>query len=86
MRSARRAVDPLIPVLAVGAVGILLAALHHARSGMWVVTVALAAAAVLRLVLDERAAGSLIVRGKRLDVAVLTALAVALGVMAAVTP
>ena len=46
----------------------------------------LALGAVLRLVLRPRQAGSLVVRSRQVDVLMLTGLAVAVGVMAAVTP
>jgi hypothetical protein len=82
----RRRVDPLVPVVGTVAVGVLVAALHHARSGMWVAAAGLALAAVLRLVLSPRDAGSLVVRGRRVDVAVTAGLALGLGVLAAVTP
>jgi hypothetical protein len=73
-------------VVATVAVGILVAALHHPRSGMWVVCAGLAVGALLRLVLSPRNAGSLVVRKRRMDVVVLASLAIALGVLAAVTP
>jgi hypothetical protein len=41
---------------------------------------------VLRLVLRPRAAGSLVVRSRQLDVLVLMTLAITTGVLAAVTP
>lgn len=81
-----RRIDPLVGVTALAAVGIVVAALHHPQVGMWIVCAALAAGAVLRLVLRERDAGSLVVRVRRVDVVVLAGLAVALGVLAAVTP
>jgi hypothetical protein len=76
----------LVLVVAVVAVGLLVATLHHPQVGMWIVCSALVGAAVLRLVLRERAAGSLVVRFRRLDVVILAGLAIALGVLAAVTP
>jgi len=82
----RRRIDPLAPVALIVAVGVLIAALHHPRSGTWVACGGLSAAAVLRLVLSPRNAGLLVVRNRRVDVVVLTSLAVALGVLAAVTP
>ena len=82
----RRRVDPLLPVLLGVAVGIGIAALHRPRAGMYVVAAALGAGAVVRLVARPRAAGSLVVRGRHLDVVVLTVLAVAVAVLAAVTP
>lgn len=82
----RRRIDPLAPVVLVVAAGVAIAALHHPRTGMWVVAGGLAGGALLRLVLRERDAGSLVVRVRRIDVVVLAGLAVALGVLAAVTP
>jgi hypothetical protein len=82
----RRRLDPLAPVVAVVAIGLLVATFHHPQVGMWIVCAALAAGALLRLLLRERDAGSLVVRMRRLDVAVLAGLAIALGVLAAVTP
>lgn len=82
----RRRVDPLLLVVAVVAIGLIVAGVHQPQVGMWIVCGALAVAAVLRLVLRERDAGSLVVRIRRLDVLVLAGLAIALGVFAAVTP
>jgi hypothetical protein len=84
--SSRRRIDPLAPVSLVVAAGIGITALHHPRVGMWVAAGGLAVAAVLRLVLRERNAGSLVVRIRRIDVVVLAGLAIALGVLATVTP
>jgi hypothetical protein len=72
--------------VAVVVVGLVVAALHQPQIGMWVVCAGLGSAALLRLLLRERDAGSLVVRIRRLDVAVLAGLAIALGVLAAVTP
>lgn len=82
----RRRNDPLALVVATVAVGVLIAALHHPRSGMWVAAGGLAGGAALRIVLSPRNAGSLVVRSRRMDVVVLAGLAVALAVLAAVTP
>ncbi len=82
----RRRTDALAPVVVVVAVGVAIAAVHHPRIGMYVAAGGLAAGALLRLVLRERDAGSLVVRIRRIDVVVLGGLAVALGVLAAVTP
>jgi len=78
--------DPLGIIVAAVAIGVLVAALHHPRTGMFVVCGGLAAAAVLRMVLSPRNAGGLVVRSRRIDVFVLVGLALALGVLAAVTP
>jgi len=85
-QAPRRRIDPLSLVTVTVAVGVLIAALHHPRTGMFVVCGGLGAAALLRLVLSPRDAGLLVVRKRRLDVVVLLGLAIALGVLAAVTP
>jgi purine-cytosine permease-like protein len=77
--------DPLALVVVVVGVGIAIA-LHRPRTGMYVVCGAMGVAALLRAVLRQRAAGLLVVRSRRIDVAVMLALAVAIGVFAAVTP
>ena len=78
--------DPMIAVIAGVAVGVVLAAARHPQPGMFVVAAALAVGAVLRVVLRPRSAGSLVVRSRQLDVLVLMTLALAIGVIAAVTP
>jgi hypothetical protein len=85
-RPLRRRFDPLAPIVVTVAVGVAIAALHHPRTGMYVVCGALAFGALLRLVLSPRNAGSLVVRKRRVDFVILAGLAVALGVLAAVTP
>lgn len=82
----KRPVDPLLAVLAGVAAGIAVVVLHRPRLGLYVVAIALAAGAVLRVVLRPRAAASLVVRNRQLDAIVLAALAVAVAVLAAVTP
>jgi hypothetical protein len=78
--------DPLLLVLAGVLVGVVVAASHRPQPGLFVVAGALAVGALLRLVLRPRDAGSLVVRSRQVDVAVLVTLAVAVGVIAAVTP
>ena len=85
-RPPRRRPDPLIGVILGVAVGVAIAAARHPQPGMFVVSATLAVAAVLRLVLRPRAAGSLVVRSRQLDVLVLVTLAITIGVLAAVTP
>jgi Protein of unknown function (DUF3017) len=85
-RPPRHRFDPLAPVVLTVAVGVVIAAMHHPRSGMFVVCAGLALGALLRLVLSPRNAGSLVVRKRRVDFVILAGLAVALGVLAAVTP
>jgi F0F1-type ATP synthase assembly protein I len=82
----RRRRDPLFAVLVGVAAGVILAAVRHPQPGMYVVAGALGLGAVLRLVLRPRDAGSLVVRSRQLDVLVLMTLAVAVGVIAALTP
>ena len=77
--------DPLL-LIVIGVIVGVIVALHHPRDGMNIVCGSLAVAALLRAVLRPRDAGSLVVRGRRTDIAVLAALAVAIGVFAAVTP
>jgi hypothetical protein len=78
--------DPLVVVVTIVGAGVLIAALRHARIGMFVVCAGVGLGALLRLVLSPRNAGLLVVRKRQLDVAVLAGLAIALGVLAAVTP
>jgi hypothetical protein len=82
----RRRPDPLLAVVVVVAAGLAVIALHQLRAGMYVVAVGVGGAAALRLLLRPRAAGSLVVRGRHTDVLVLAALAVAIAVLAALTP
>jgi hypothetical protein len=78
--------DPLLAVVLIVAAGIATLTLHRLRAGMYVIAAGLAVAAVLRLLLRPRAASSLVVRSRHVDVMVLAALAVAIAVLAAVTP
>jgi hypothetical protein len=73
-------------VIAGVAIGLLVVFVRHAQDGLYVVAASLGAGALLRLVLRPRDAGSLVVRSRRLDVLVLGSLAIALAVIAAVTP
>lgn len=82
----RRTIDPLLGVIVVVLAGIATLALHRLRAGLYVIAAGLAAAAVLRLVLRPRTASSLVVRSRQSDVVVLAALAVAIAVLATVTP
>jgi Protein of unknown function (DUF3017) len=81
-----RRLDPLAAVAVTVAAGVVVAALHHPRAGMFVACAGLGAGAAIRLLLSPRNAGSLVVRNRRVDVVVLAGLAVVLGVLAAVTP
>jgi hypothetical protein len=83
---ARRRPDPLLLVFAGVVAGVVLAVLRRPQPGMLVVSGTLAVAAVLRLLLRPRVAGSLVVRSRQVDVVVLAVLATAVGVLALVTP
>lgn len=82
----RRQVDPLLAVLVVVVAGVATVTLHGLRAGLYVIAAGLGSAALLRIVLRPRAAGSLVVRSRHGDVLVLAALAVAIAVLATVTP
>jgi cation transport ATPase len=77
---------PALAVVAVGLAGLLAAAQHHWRKGLYVVAAALLLGAVLRLALPTRRAGTLAVRGKPLDVATLLILGVGVALLAGVVP
>ena len=84
-RAPRWANLPYALVLAAAAGGlswVALGGLRHVQAGMLTVASALLAAAVLRLVLPERAAGLLVTRHRVLDVLTLASLGT--GIMAAV--
>jgi hypothetical protein len=85
VRAPRWANLPYAIVLAVAAGGlswVALGGLRHVQAGMLTVASALLAAAVLRLVLPERAAGLLVSRRRVLDVLTLASLGA--GIMVAV--
>lgn len=82
----RRSPDPLLLVLAGLAAGVGLVLDQQIRTGLYVCAGSLVAAALLRLALRPRAAGNLVVRSRHVDVAVLVAAAVAIAVLASVTP
>ncbi len=65
--------EPLVAVLAAVGAGIWLVWVHHPRKGLATIALALAVAALLRLVLPARDAGLLVVRSRAIDVAVLLA-------------
>jgi hypothetical protein len=77
---------PLLLVLAVVAVGLVLGALMRWRAGSLVLGAGMVLAALLRLVLPARRSGLLVVRSRRLDVAVLLVLGAALLVLASSVP
>lgn len=81
-----RRVDPLLGVLAGMAAGVAVATVHHPQVGLFLIAASLAAGALLRLLLGPRAAGSLVVRSRQLDVAVLALLAAGIAAVAAATP
>jgi hypothetical protein len=77
---------PALAVLAVGLFGVVAAAQHHWRKGLYVVAAALLLGAALRLVLPARRVGSLAVRAKAVDVVTMLVLGVALAVLAGAVP
>ncbi|MDQ1713638.1 MAG: hypothetical protein QOE45_3088 [Frankiaceae bacterium] len=77
---------PALAVFAVAVLGVVAAAQHHWRKGLYVVAVALVFGAVLRLVLPTRRVGSLAVRGKPVDVLTLLVLGVAVALLAGAVP
>lgn len=77
---------PLLAVLAVVAAGLLLGVLDRWRVGASVLGAAVLLAGALRLLLPARRAGLLVVRSRRLDVAVLLPLGAALLVLASSVP
>ena len=81
-----RRFDPSLAVLLGVAAGVGVAANRHPQIGLFVVAASLAVGAALRLLLRPRAAGSLVVRRRHLDVLLLGGLAAAVAVLAAVTP
>ena len=85
-RRPRRRLDPLFAAVLLVAAGVAVITMHHLRVGLYVVAAGLGAAAVFRLLLRPRAAGSLVVRSRQADVIVLAGLAVAIAVLAALTP
>jgi hypothetical protein len=66
--------------------GVVAAAQHHWRKGLYVVAAALLLGAVLRLVLPVRRVGSLAVRSKPVDVLTLLVLAVGVALLAGSVP
>ena len=82
----RRSPDPLLLVLGGVGAGIGLVVDRQIRVGLYVCAASLIVAALLRLALRPRAAGNLVVRSRHVDVAVLLAAAIAVAVLAAVTP
>lgn len=82
----RRSPDPLLLILAGLAAGVGLIVDRQVPTGLYVCAASLLTAALLRLGLRPRAAGNLVVRSRQVDVTVLLAAAVAVAVLAAVTP
>jgi hypothetical protein len=80
-----RRIDPMLAVVIGVAVGIVVT-VAAPRTGMCIAAAAAGIGALLRLVLRPTAAGLLVVRSRRVDVAVLGFFAVALLVLALVTP
>ena len=85
LRGLRREL-PLMAVLLVVSVGLLLGVLSRWRTGAVALGAAVLLAGLLRLLLPARQAGLLVVRSRRLDVAVLLVLGVALVALATSVP
>lgn len=77
---------PAVAVVLVGLVGVVAAAQHHWRKGLYLVAAALLLGALLRLALPTRRAGTLAVRTKPVDVATLAILAVGVALLAGAVP
>ena len=77
---------PILGVLAVVAAGLVLGALFRWREGAVVIAAGLLLGAALRLVLPARRAGLLVVRSRRLDVAMMLVLGAALMALASSVP
>ncbi len=77
---------PIAVVLAVVLAGLAVVASGHFRRGTVVLSFGVALALFLRLLLPERDAGMLHVRSRRIDVAVLSVLAVGVGVLSLWVP
>ncbi len=77
---------PIALVLAVILAGLAVVASGHFRRGTVVLSFGVALALFLRLLLPGREAGMLRVRSKRIDVAVLSVLAVGVGVLSLWVP
>jgi Protein of unknown function (DUF3017) len=84
MAPGRPRLLPLSVVLAALLSGLVLTFVHHPRFGAYVIGSSVAAASLLRLLLSDRQAGLLVVRTRRLDVAVLGGLAVAIFVFTSI--
>lgn len=78
--------EPLVWLLCLTGLALLLVVLREVRWGLAVLTVAVAAAAVLRATLPPRTVGLLAVRGRAADVAVLATLAGGLALLLSVLP
>ncbi len=77
---------PAVAVVLVGLFGVVAAAQHHWRKGLYVVAAGLALGALLRLVLPTRRAGTLAVRTKPVDVVTLALLAAGVALLASAVP
>ena len=76
--------EPLVFILAAVAAGLWLVAVQHPRKGLATIALALAVAALLRLVLPPRDAGLLVVRNRFVDVSVLLVMSALVVVLAVV--
>lgn len=81
-----RRADPLLLILAGLAAGVAVVVAHHPRTGLFVCAGSVGIGALLRTVLRPRDAGGLVVRSRRVDVVALAGVAVAIAIIAAITP
>ncbi|MQA83313.1 MAG: DUF3017 domain-containing protein [Streptosporangiales bacterium] len=77
---------PFLLILIGVAVGLATVGMHHFKRGSVLIAAALMLGAVLRLVLPERQAGLLAVRGRAFDVLTFVALGAGIALMAVVVP
>lgn len=77
---------PFLLVLAGVCLGLLIVGLHHFKRGSVLMGSALALGGVFRLVLSDRRAGLLVVRGRIFDAVTLIGLGVLVTVAAAIVP
>jgi hypothetical protein len=76
--------EPLVAVLIVVAIGLWLIWDHHPRKGLATIALAFGVATIVRLLLNPRDAGLLVVRNRAVDVLVLGTLGVGIALLAVV--
>ncbi|MQA81846.1 MAG: DUF3017 domain-containing protein [Streptosporangiales bacterium] len=77
---------PILVVCVGVAAGLAYMGMNHFKRGSMIVAICVCGAAFLRLVLPQRAAGLLAVRGRIVDVIALTALGVAIAIITYIVP